>query len=252
MLVLVFAGALASLATISAAQDSLPSTTTHYKFLPRLSFLHVSGGESPILPLFNVVGTFDFTTTLSPTDVFPPIIIGDFHNVQAGAQILFQNFAINLDEAINLSGLTGISRQTGPMKVFRFTGETEDGSDVALWAATLGPWMYMRGETTPDEIDGTEYRIRALAHERPFADFNDDGVVDGADLARWLTPSGHLNADFLTWQRQFGESPPLEADFEVAIAAASSTAAAAPEPASLALLMMAIGGAPALRRRTPR
>jgi hypothetical protein len=56
----------------------------------------------------------------------------------------------------------------------------------------------------------------------------------------------------LTWQRQFGESPPLEADFEVAIAAASSTAAAAPEPASLALLMTAIGGAPALRRRSPR
>jgi hypothetical protein len=96
--------------------------------------------------------------------------------------------------------------------------------------------MYMRGQTTPVAIDGTKYRIRALAHERPFADFNDDGVVDGEDLARWKAPAGHLNSNFLLWQRQFGEAPPLEAEFEAAIAAASANESGIPEPTTLSLV----------------
>jgi hypothetical protein len=137
LILLAALGAWTAWSPAGRAQDGLPSETTQYKFLPRLSFLHVSGGESPIFPLFNVVGTYDFTTTVAPMDVHPPVIIGDFENVQAGAQILFQNFAIPLDKALNLSGLTGTTRMTGTIKVFQFTGKTDDSS-VELWAATLG------------------------------------------------------------------------------------------------------------------
>lgn len=75
------------------------------------------------------------------------------------------------------------------------------------------------------------------------ADFNNDGKVNGADLAAWKLAFGQGaeadanndlktdGADFLIWQRQFGSGVPTTA-----------AAAAIPEPASAALLMLAFGG----------
>jgi len=75
------------------------------------------------------------------------------------------------------------------------------------------------------------------------ADFDEDGDVDGADLARWKTGFGagstHMQgnadgdldvdgADFLTWQRQLGSG-----------AATVAVTAAVPEPATLLLLVSA-------------
>jgi len=253
-LVLLCVSVLATQANSAGAQDFFPSHTRHYKFLPRLSTLNQSGGFAGVNIDYNVVGTYDFITTPSPLAVYPPIIIGDFDNVVAAGVRGFQNFALKLDAAINLSGLHGSSQFNGPTNVFRFRGETGDGSKVELWAATRGPWMYMRGGTTPpppppEHADYFVYHIKALAHERPFADFNDDGVVDGADLATWTVPTGHLNSDFLSWQQQFGEAPPEEAEFEAAIAAAGALAAAVPEPGSLALVLGGIILLTASRRR---
>ena len=72
-LVLLCVSVLATQANSAAAQDFYPSHTRHYKFLPRLSVLKVSPGEGPILPDYNVVGTYDFITTPSPLAVYPPI-----------------------------------------------------------------------------------------------------------------------------------------------------------------------------------
>jgi len=81
-------------------------------------------------------------------------------------------------------------------------------------------------------------------------DFNDDGIIDAADFARWRSGFGGSNAthwrgdadgdadvdgaDFLTWQRQLGSG----------VAAASRSI---PEPASIAMFlaaMLAIYGRP--------
>jgi len=81
------------------------------------------------------------------------------------------------------------------------------------------------------------------------ADFNDDGFVDGLDLAAWKAGFGPTNAadanndgvtdgaDFLVWQREFTG------------AGASPVATAVPEPASLALAGAALAIAAASRRR---
>jgi hypothetical protein len=244
-------GALAALSSGAGAQDFFPSLTRHYKFLPRLSVLNQQGGFAGFDVDCNVVGTFDFITTPSPLAVFPPIIIGDFDNVDAAGVRGFQNYAIKLDDAINLSGLKGSSRIGGPTTVFHFTGKTQDESSVDLWAATRGPWLYMRGATTPPpgSADFFEYHIKALSHARPFADTNDDGVVDGADLDRITAPSGFRGSDFLDWQRQFGETPPPEAEFESAIAAASANLAAVPEPGMAVIVLGGVVLLAAARRK---
>jgi hypothetical protein len=227
-------------------------TTTHYRFVPRASVLHQSQGFAGVDIDYNVVGTFDFIVTPSLLAVYPPVLGGDFDNVVAAGVRGFQNYALKLDNAINLSGLQGGTGIRGPINVFQFRGKTGDGSSVELWAAKRGAWMYLRGGTTPPpgSADYFVYDIKALAHERPFADFNDDGQVDGADLATWSAPAGRLNTDFLSWQRQYGEIPPAEADFEAAITAASQSAATTtPEPAGLALMLAGAFAAATARRR---
>jgi hypothetical protein len=79
------------------------------------------------------------------------------------------------------------------------------------------------------------------------ADFNNDGMVDGADLAQWegdfgVDDESDANndgvtdgADFLAWQREFGTGVP-----------ATPASAAVPEPAAC---LLALIGLPMLRRR---
>jgi hypothetical protein len=80
------------------------------------------------------------------------------------------------------------------------------------------------------------------------ADFNEDDVVDGADLAAWREAFGVTSgadadddgdsdgADFLIWQRQFGQ------------AVGNQAAIAAPEPAGISAAGMAVTVLSALRR----
>jgi hypothetical protein len=85
------------------------------------------------------------------------------------------------------------------------------------------------------------------------ADFNQDGNVDGADLAAWKVGfgSGTMKAqgdadvdgdvdgaDFLAWQRQFGQTP-----------TAAATAGAVPEPATALLSGLGLAALAAVRRR---
>ncbi|MBA3482633.1 MAG: autotransporter-associated beta strand repeat-containing protein, partial [Pirellulales bacterium] len=84
------------------------------------------------------------------------------------------------------------------------------------------------------------------------ADFDEDGSVNGADLARWRTNFGagasHMQgdadadadvdgADFLVWQRQLGRASVVPAAGQI------------PEPAAFALLSMACCGLGLLRPR---
>lgn len=95
--------------------------------------------------------------------------------------------------------------------------------------------------------------LQAALTEPVPGDFNADGVVDAADLARWsagfgvatgaLLAQGNADrdrdvdgADFLIWQRNFGGS-----------AAVTAPAASVPEPPTGAMLMLATVGLRAVR-----
>jgi hypothetical protein len=91
----------------------------------------------------------------------------------------------------------------------------------------------------------------------PGADFNNDGAVNGLDLAQWRAGFGQVaaathaqgdadgdfdvdGADFLVWQRQIGTP------------AASTVARAVPEPRTFSMVVAALGLAVARRRHPAR
>jgi hypothetical protein len=170
--------------------------------------------------------------------VFPPVHVATFENVDAWGIHPHQDWALDVNEALNLEGLHG-GESLLRRGLFRFRGKKEDGSTVELNAKLTGPWLYLRGGTMapPNSADYFEYHIKAIARTRPDADFNDDGVVDGADLAAWALGSDRNGANFLSWQQQVGEVMPtiesLDNDLDAALAAAAAeSVAAVPEPAA--------------------
>src|SRR5690606_2533569 len=96
-------------------------------------------------------------------------------------------------------------------------------------------------------LSGNVFFAPTLVPSTPIAgDFNNDGIVDAADLAVWKTQfaAGQMTGnDFLAWQRNYGAS-------------STTLAAAVPEPASVALCVAAgasLGTARRLgRARRPR
>lgn len=264
-----------SLASTSRAQTS---SVDHYRFMPRLSALNESGGIGGFDVDFRVMGKFDFTVELGPTDVWPPQYVAKFSNVDAWASHPILAYVLPLDQTLNLSGLTGWQLPVAaPFDVYRFEGTTQDGSSVKLIAAEIGPWLHLRGETTPPpgSADYFEYELKAVARRTPFADFTQDDAVDNADLARWSSrfglkasaleglAQGDANedgiadgADFLQWQRQAGEVAPALASLDAMVDAALATVvgnetaalSAVPEPGSLGLLAVGVVGI-ALRRQ---
>jgi hypothetical protein len=253
------------------AQDGQRST--HYRFLPRHSVLNETGGIYPRDIDYRVRGEFDFER-LALATVWPPQYLYKFDDVDAWAAHPILAYVLPLNQVLNLEGLTG--RQlpvAGPFDVFKFEGKTQDGSSVDLYATQIGPWLRLRGETTPPpgSADMFEYKLSAVARQTPFADFNDNDAVDANDLAKWTggfgsTPSGANGsqlgdsngdqrvdgADFLAWQQQLGEAPPiaaLDAAMDAALASLTVSAAAVPEPGSLALIGVGVAFIAAVRRR---
>jgi hypothetical protein len=105
-------------------------------------------------------------------------------------------------------------------------------------------------DLTFPSLEDTNFTFAFIDHDAPpvlgndvflEADFNEDGSVDGADLAIWQGAYGTGAAgdtdddgdtdgrDFLIWQRQYGDSPSLTA----------STVAAVPEPGSMVMAALA-------------
>jgi hypothetical protein len=222
----------------------------HYRFLTRHSTLTPDRPwlEAPSIP-YPVYGTFDVVFIANHDD---PWTGQDarFLNVDAYASHPFTDMApISLNDALNLEGLVG--RQlpvAAPFDVYQFTGQTEDGSSVSLFADVIGPWFRLHGGTTP--ATGGEnhvvYDLASLARELPFADFNGDNLVDASDLPAWTGNYGRTitgadtgpfgdaggdrlvdGGDFLAWQSQVGLATP-------------SMSAAAPEPATRWLACVAI------------
>jgi len=104
--------------------------------------------------------------------------------------------------------------------------------------------------------DILELRISPLSSGPALtADFDNNGVVDGADFTQWKGEfgAGLDGGDFLAWQREFGASGGANAspsfigvDFTVT---QSSSAAVVPEPRSVGLVFIAMQALVLRRRR---
>jgi hypothetical protein len=175
-----------------------------------------------------------------------------FEIADVGGSLSFDNpepaIDIDVDETLSLENLTGaVLQSAAPTEVYRFRGHTIDGASMNVFAAMNGAWVYLRGssEPPPGSADFVTYNFHALGRSRPFADFNDDGVVDGADyvmIRKFPDSAVYPGATYDDWKEQFGERM-LDVnamDALISAAAGSSVAAASvPEPGTVGLAIIA-------------
>jgi hypothetical protein len=263
-------------AATAVAQDDDFEVTGHYRFLPRVSRLvEIDPVWDPPAPWI-VFGEFDFVHYRPDPRAFLPAT--QIANVDAWASHPMLAISEQLDDVVNLSELIGgqiNSYQGQPFELFHFEGDDGIGYPTDLFAARSGRWLYLRGENHPVSAPTThgpfrsKWILRGLARQTPFPDFDNSEAVDSGDLNNWFSGFGEVNrpaqvaqslgdadgdrdvdgADFLSWQRDVGETPPDVAMFDAAIdAARASAATAVPEPSAGALIAFGMT-ALALRRR---
>ena len=250
-----------ALLSTPAAYAVPPDTLRHYHILPRHSGLLQTGGIAGVTNRFRVEGEYDFLQLWrggTPTD--PLVHFAKFDNADVRAPVgEFLPAFIDVDELLNIEGLRGELLPLGaPFDVYRFRGFINDSdaaspseqSSIDLFAALLGPWMYLYGETTPPpgSADYFEYKIKALARTRPWTDMNDDGRVDGADYTL-LRDDGYGEDYLADWRGQFGETLPDLAGLEATMSAAMAASRAVPEPTAIVLITIASVGVVSRRRR---
>ena len=240
--------ALAGCCLTSAARAQDPAQILdHYRLLPRHSTLQQTGGFAGFDFKYRLIGEYDL---LHGAGWDAP---AKFRNAEVwGSQISdhpVPAMVIDVDQILNLDGLTGQRLPVAaPFDVYQFKGNTSDGSSVNLLASVIGPWMYLRGGTQPPpgSADYFTYRLQALARSKPFADFNDDGKVDGADYVVHRNSGGAAGSDltagagFAEWRQQFGESVPDLAAMDMMLSAAMGSGGAVPEPGCV--LYVVVGG----------
>ena len=252
------------LAAAPLAEAQPPDRLTSYRFLLRHSTFKQTGGfagweiEAPIFGTFNFVEGFERgvdpigVPTLEPFAAFDDVRAWWLHPAAFPG--------LGLDQTLNLSGLDGEPLPVGaPLDVYEFEGVEGQGQPMHLYAAKIGRWLYMRGENEPGPgtADFFNYEIRALARVRPFADLDNNDLVDGRDITMWRDHFGQdtigdvdengstSGSDFLALQRQQGEAVPNMAVLDAAVASVSGSITAVPEPNSLALvgaLLILAGG----------
>ncbi len=120
---------------------------------------------------------------------------------------------------------------------------------------TLGPLMHITGGTLPVPTCAScginTYKVDAIAALAPYADFNLDGVVDGADFSIWRAnmgmdtaasfEQGDANgdgivdgADYIIWRHSLGPATSLEA-----FASSGIGESVVPEPTTIGLALAA-------------
>lgn len=254
---------------VSPSQAVPPDQIDSYRLLSRLSTLTQTGGFAGVNNRYHVEGEYDFRREWSGGRPSEPLELGvRFTDADLRAPLgeLLPAF-LDVDETLNLESLRGELLPQPfaftPYEVYRLEGIINDGapasplesSTIELFAVTLGPWMYLRGETTPRPwmADFFEYEIRALARTGDWGDFpdwNDDGLIDAADytvlrdLAEGpaLEPPVGWDSLFQELNMAYGEGVPSLDAFDAAITNALSQqgATAVPEPSMLVLLALAV------------
>jgi hypothetical protein len=272
---LALVGGLLHVATSATAQDLDPaSVSRHYRFIPRVSrLIEIDPVSDPPIPWI-VRGEFDFRAW--PPHPAALVPAPHFANVEAWATHPHQDISVDLDDVVNLTGMLGrqLNASWPPppqlVEIFQFKGDDGNGYPAEVFVARAGRWLYMRGQNRPAAAPHTDgpfrsaWVLKTLSRQTPFPDFDASDFVDAGDLNSWRTGFGDATtaahgdadgdgdadgADFLSWQRDVGDSaPPLEF-FDAAIdAAVASAAAPVPEPTTAALIALPLA-ALARRRR---
>ncbi|MEN1681395.1 MAG: PEP-CTERM sorting domain-containing protein [Planctomycetota bacterium] len=238
-----------------------PDQLDRYHIVSRRSTFTQSGGFGGIEQSFPLTGRYGFAqewrgnprTGLTRTARFVE------PDLMAPLGPMLPAF-IDVDDLLNLDNLRSELLPLGaPFDVYRFRGIAADSaaaspleqSTVELFAALQGPWMYLYGRTTPppSTADRFVYEIQALARTRPWADWNDDGIVDAADYTL-MRDSGDYSAEMYTdWRSQFGE---VEPDFSMLAAAVSASMSTPPIPEPTSVSTLVAGAAALLARRRSR
>ena len=256
-----------SLSASAALAEVLPDRSDHYKLIPRYSVLGRSGGIVGDAVRFRLSGDYlydqsfefgPFGSYIQRAEFARAEVWGSLTTPYPTPALVTPAVVIDVDEILNLKNIPGhLVPSFGPFDVYLFEGQLDDGSDIELYTALLGPWMFLYGGTEAPQgtADFFEYKVRALARTRPWADMNDDGVIDGADYTMIRNSlddaTGAITggvSDGLTlddWNEQFGEVLPdlaaIEGMFE------SALAASVPEPGTLCLVLVGLLGT--VRRR---
>ncbi|MEM6799739.1 MAG: hypothetical protein AAF589_09510 [Planctomycetota bacterium] len=248
----------------SAAEAIPPDRIGSYTLVPRLSTLTESDGSGGFTQEYHLRGKYDFLQQWGGGTATDPLgLTARFDNADIRAPLgEWLPAFIDVDELLNLEGLRGELLQLGaPFDVYRFEGTINDnlatspherGSTIELYATLIGPWMYLKGFTTPPStgVNFVEYELSAVARTGVWADMNGDGVVNASDYAKWRndladgTPSDMSLGDF---RAQYGEAAPDLAYLDALATFSAAAATAAPEPTTLALL--AVAALPLRRRR---
>ncbi|QDT69562.1 hypothetical protein MalM25_25010 [Planctomycetes bacterium MalM25] len=255
-----------TLGSTVASVATPPDRLDQYRLLPSHSVLTQSGGFAGVETRYRLRGEYDFLREWSGGTPNEPLeLTPRFDNVDIRAPLgpLLPAF-IDVGHLFNMELLTGelIPQPFAftPFEVYRFEGIANDSpaaspleqSLVEMYAVTLGPWMYLRGETIPRDwvADYFEYDLRALARSGDWSDYNEDGVVDASDYTSIRDTASMLAAPSdqwlieasAKWRGHYGDRAPALALFDNAIEVALSQqggATAVPEPTALVLLVVA-------------
>lgn len=238
------------LAPGAAAQP--PDRLDHYHIVPGRSVFLQTGGFAGIEQRYRLRGEYDFLRLWeggTPDERLRSTARFDNADVRAPLGPMLPAF-IDVDHLLNLEGLRGRLLPLGaPFDVYKFEGRINDhggdtpdefSSSIDMYAALVGPWMFLYGETTPPvgSADFFEYEIRALARTgRPWADLNEDGAVDASEYAWWREGRGERrDVTFADLRSQYGETPPDMDLLAAMLTSALQSAVATPEPTSIALM----------------
>jgi len=235
-----------------------PDILRNYRFLPRHSTVHVTGGFAGFDWNLNVAGRFGLVTGydygFDPTAHVATLVPhAEFIDVKA---ILFDPRAAaplptpgwDLDQTLNLSGLAGTFHD--PRHLF-FRGEDGQGQPIKLEAILSDRLIHLVGANDPGCCDFFNYKIDAYAHLAPFADFNFDGIVNAADYTTWRDHLGLASGatledgdadadgdvdsdDYLVWKGDVGTA--IDMTTLAASGEAGGGANAVPEPSTLLTL----------------
>lgn len=251
----------------SAEGQSLGLKVSTFKVVPKLSVLERSGGIAGVSEQLRLSGSFDLQ--ILPPAIYPPYVAFDNAEIWGSLISDLPHPAVveDVDDLLNLENLNGrMLAPQGELIRYQFEGKLDDGSSIKLGAAKIGAWLYVRGFTTPPpgSADFFEYQLRMVARSGPFADLNDDGVVDAADYTLLRDGQGGdgtaaiesgAKATFDDWRAQYGERLPNFEEIDALVFGLASgfaaSAAAVPEPTSAALMLLvaAAGCTVRLRRK---
>jgi hypothetical protein len=230
-------------------QDTLRS----YRLIPSRSTLEESGSAVGMHQFFTH-GTFDLVTDYETAPGgSPPEAVPQAALVNVAASLFGTTQWI--DHKLRLSSLTGTFSLSDPSSL---TFQGKDGQDqpFTLTAVQRGRLLHLTGENNPACCGHLKYKFSALAYEAPYADFNLDGSVDSDDASLLVANMGAPASifsfelgdadgnglvdgnDYLTWQREIGDSIAMSEFANVSSTGRSAAVAAVPEPGTFLLVIL--------------